>query len=415
MNQTAHLNLDCGIELGVARMPDKRAVALEFRMLTGTTDESADKLGLARLTKETIDKGTTRRDGKALLDAFDEIGASLGSWVGREASGYTCICLPEFLDRAIELHAEFLRSPTFPESAVTTAAELTRQELSALEDDPPSLADKYIGLQGFGPVLGRHQLGERQTLDRITRDDLVRHWQDHYGAGRLMVIVAGPIEPQNVADVLERGFGGFGGAEQAGRDPVGFTFEPKWTHHPRQLEQEQIALCFPSAAVGDDDHPAERVLLGVLSGGMSARLFTEVREKQGLAYDVHAGAENPRGTGLIFVSASCKPDRAEATFRTLLGELERLSRDVSQDELERAQTRLIARMETMADMTRSRRNNLAHDLFHHGRPIALEERVAEVRAVTLDGLAAYLEAHPRDRLSIVTLGPRELPRLHRLP
>lgn len=408
MDEAAHLNLECGIELAAAPMADRHVVSMGLRVLTGTANEPADRLGLSRLIRETIDKGTAKRNGPALLDAFDEIGASLATWVGREATGFTCVCLPEFVDRAIELHAEFLRSPTFPDEAVATAVELTQQELAALEDDPPSLADKLIGLQGFGPVLGRHPLGERETLARIGREALVEHWRGHYCAGRMQVTVAGPVEPESIAEIFERHFAGFGSSRRAGRDPFGYTFEPARSHHPKDLEQEQIAICFPSAAVTDQDFPVERVLLGVLSGGMSARLFTEVREKQGLAYDVHASNENPRGHGMIFVSASCKPDRAEATFRTLLGEIDRLSQDLSEEELERAATRLIAREETLADMTRSRRNVLAFDLFHHGHPIPVEERVERLRAVTVEDLVRYLQIHPRDRLGIVTLGPAPL-------
>ena len=165
-------------------MPDGQVVSVELRLLTGTADEPADRLGLARLIRETIDKGTAQRDGRALLDAFDELGASLGSWVGREATGYTFLCLPEFVDRCVALHAEFLRRPTFPAEAVEAALALTFQELAALDDDPPSLADKLIGWQGFGPVLGRYPLGERQTLERIGRDDIEAHWRRHYSAGR---------------------------------------------------------------------------------------------------------------------------------------------------------------------------------------------------------------------------------------
>jgi len=408
MDQVGHLPLDCGIELGVVTMPSAQVVSLELRILSGSADEPADRLGLARLIRETVDKGTANRDGRALLDAFDEIGASLGSWSGREAAGFTCLVLPEFLDRAIELHAEFLRTPTFPPGAVDAALTLAGQELAALEDDPPSLADKYVEQQAFGPILGRHALGERETLARITRDDLVAHWQAYYSAGRMQVSVAGPVEPGAAAARLERWFGGFGGSQPAGRVVIDHAFEPARRHYPKDIEQEQIVICFPSAAATDDDYPAERVLLGVLSGGMSARLFTEVREKQGLAYDVHAGHENPRGHGLIFVSASCKPDRAETTLRTLLREIDRLSEDLTAEELDRAVTRLVAREETMADLTRSRRNALAFDLFHHGRPIPIEERIAQLRAVTTTDLAAYLQKHRREALSIVTLGPAEL-------
>lgn len=150
-------------------------------------------------------------------------------------------------------------------------------------------------------------------------------------------------------------------------------------------------------------------MLGILSGGMSGRLFTEVREKQGLAYDVHAGSDNPRNLGMIFVSASCKPDRSATTFNTLLRELDRLSHDVTQAELDRSKRRIIARDETMVDITRSRRRILGSNLFHYGRPIPLAERIEQIRAVTVEDVQKYLRNHPRDRLSIVTVGPVDLP------
>ena len=407
VEDTTHLNLDCGIELGVAAMPSRRVVSMELRVLAGFAQEPADKLGLARLTTEVIDKGTAKRDGRALHDAFDELGASRDSWTGREAAMFTCVCLPEFVDRVIELHAEFLRSPTFPDDAVETALALTDQEISALEDDPPSLADKLISRQALGPVLGRHPLGEREALAQITRDDLVKHWQNVFGSGRMQVSVAGPVEPQAVAATLERCFAGFGDAGRRGRDVIDFTFAPDRSHYPKDVEQEQIAICFPSAAVTDDDFHVERVLRGVFAGGMSSRLFTEVREKQGLAYDVHAASENPRGHGLMFVSASCKLERADTAFQTILREINRLSQDLTEDEVDLARSRLIARDTALADQTRSRRQLLAFDLFHYGHPVPIEERLAKIKSVTVDDLLRYLEAHPRDRLSILTLGPKE--------
>ncbi len=405
MKDPIHLNLNCGVEMAAAPMPGKHVVAMEFRILSGTAEEPEDKLGLARLVKETIDKGTGKRSGRELLDAFDDIGAPTGAWVGREAAGFTCICLPEFLEQAVGLHAEFLRTPTFPEDAVKTAIGLTEQEIGSLEDDPPSLADKYIERYGLGPVLGRCPLGERHTLAQIGREDLVQHWQQQYCTGRMQFSIAGAVDPDAVAKIIQTHFDGFGSAARVGRDGCGFTFEPTRKHYDKKIEQEQIALCFPGAAVGDDDYSAMRIMLGVLSGGMSGRLFTEVREKQGLAYDVHAMAENPRGQGMVFVAASCKPDVADQTFRTLLRELERLSEDLTDDEVSRARSRVIAREETMADMTRSRRGTLAADLFHHGRPRSIDERLAKIRKVTREDVIAYLSSHPRDRMSIVTLGP----------
>ena len=142
MTDFAHDCLPCGIEYGVAPLPGRHVVSFQIRMLAGTCAEPADKLGLARIIEETIDKGTKRRTGRELSDAFDVIGAAHRSGTGRETTTFTCTVLPEHFERAVALHAEFLRTPTFPADAFTVNVELTRQELIALEDEPQAIVDK---------------------------------------------------------------------------------------------------------------------------------------------------------------------------------------------------------------------------------------------------------------------------------
>jgi predicted Zn-dependent peptidase len=160
--------------------------------------------------------------------------------------------------------------------------------------------------------------------------------------------------------------------------------------------------------VRSPQYPTERVLMGVLSGGMSGRLFTEVREKQGLVYWVGAWHENPRDAGMVFLGASTTPQRADRTYATLLREVDRLSDDLMQDELNRAVTGIVARTETRGDITRARCGEMADDLFHYGRPVPPAEKLSWVRAVTIEHVKRYLLEHPRTQLSVVTLGPRAL-------
>jgi len=408
MNQFVHEDLPCGIELGVLPLPRRHVVGFQIRVLAGVSAEPPDKLGLASLVEDTLDKGTEKRTGQQLLDAFDAIGAGVNSGTGRETTTFTCTALPEHFEKAVELHAELLRTPTFPQDAFDVNVDLARQEIEGLEDDPQALVDKYISRRAYGPILGRHTLGEKQTLAKITRADALDHWRQNFTAGRMIVSVAGALDPRRAADVFQRHFDGFGSTRRDGRAPISVEFAPGVSHHPKALEQEQIGICFPGVDADHPEFPTQQVILGILSGGMSCRLFTEVREKRGLVYWVAAWQETPRGAGMIFLGASTTPQRCDETFATLLREVDRLSEDIEQTELERAITGIVAQQDTRGDSTRSKCSELANDLFFYGRPVPPEEKTAKITAVTVEMIRAYLAGHPRDRLCVVTLGPRPL-------
>jgi len=408
MSKIVHQQLPNGLEYGVTSLPDRHVVSFQLRILGGMSNEPPRTLGLARLVEETLDKGTQAYTAQGLADAFDAIGAGRQSGTGRETMTFTCTVLPEHFERALELHSEILRRPLFPEDAVAVNVQLAKQELTALEDDAQGLLDKLITRQAYGPVAGRHPLGEYETLERITRTDLEHFWLTQFCAGRMIATVAGGIEPSRAAEALMKQFDGFGGSRREGRDALAIDFNPRTIHHNKALEQEHIAICWPGVDATHDDFPAQQVTLGILSGGMSGRLFTEVREKRGLVYWVSAWQETPRGAGMIFLGASTTPERCAKTYSTLLHEVDRLAADISQDELDRAVTGIVASQDTRGDSTRSRCAELANDLFFFGRPVPLEEKVAKVKAVTIEDIRRYLTLHPRDRLCVVTLGPRPL-------
>lgn len=409
MSKPVHQFLSSGVELAVLELPERRAQAVEIRVLAGYAQEPADKLGLANVVQQTLDKGTESLDGRALADEFDAIGAGHSSWTGREFSGFTSLCLPEYFERNVELHAAFLCRPTFPAEFCEVAVELARQDLLNLEDDPQGLADKYITQQSYGPVLGRHVYGEKQCLDSFTRADFERFWRDAYSAGRMQISTAGPLGADEVASIVERHFGAFRPSQPKGRETYPVEFRAVTTHHARETEQEQIVAAFPGVAMDDPAHAVQRILLGVLSGGMSSRLFVEVREKQGLVYWVSAWHEHPRKAGMIFVGASTTPQRCHQTYETILRELQRVGQDVTDEEVERARTGIAVRTEIRNDVTRSQCSQLADDLAHFGRPVAWEDKLAALNAVSVRDVKEFCARMINvDSLSVVTLGPRAL-------
>jgi predicted Zn-dependent peptidase len=405
-----HRRLPCGIELAVLVLPGRPVTALEIRAWAGYAFEDPRFLGVAHLVEETISKGTARRDGRALSDAFDEIGATHSSFAGRETAGFSSLCLPEFLDRTIDLHAEMIRTPSFPQEACEVAVELAGQSLSALQDDPGELAKKMLYAQAYGQPLGRHPLGEEESLARIGREQILEHWRRFMSTSRMNAVVAGDVDPDRVAERLETAFGAGPGDDGGIREGPGFAirFSPSYRHADKELEQEQIALCFPGAAADDDDYLVEKVVVGILAGGMSGRLFTEVREKQGLVYWVGAWSDQPKNGGMVHLGASTTPQNLDRTYATLLREIARLGHDVTREELDRAIAGLVTRARTRGDVTRARAAEAAEDLFYYGRVIPTEERLARIASVTIEDIRGYLERHPRERLSVVTLGPRPL-------
>ncbi len=408
MISTTHGFLPNGIEYGVATLPHRHVVSFQIRLLAGASCDPDGRLGLARLTEETIDKATQNFTGRQLSDAFDAIGAGRGSGTGRESITFSCTVLPEHVERAVELHAEILRRPTFPDEQVRVAVDLAKQELFALQDDPQALADKLMGPLAYGPRLGRHTLGEVETLERITRVDLERFWRTYFQAGRIAFVIAGPVERARVVELLARHFDGFGDAGRLGRESFPLVFSPVTKHHDKDLKQEQIAICWPGVDATHREFPVQQAIIGILSGGMSGRLFTEVREKRGLVYWVGAWQETPRGAGLMFLGASTTPERCDVTYKTLLNEVDRLSEDLTNEELDRAVTGIVTSQETRGDTTRARCGEIASDLFFFGRPVPIEEKIARLQAVTVGDIHKYLATHPRNKLCVLTVGPRPL-------
>lgn len=405
--QFVHRRLSCGVEFAALPISGRRTTAYEIRLLSGMAHEPDSLGGLARIVEETIAKGTEQRSAQELTDAFDAIGANVGSGVGRESMVFRCSCLPEYVDHALGLHAEMLRTPSFPQDYCDVALELAQQELTSLEDDPGELARRMISPFAYGARLGRHELGTRESLARITRNEILAFWRANFSSGQIQIAVGGAVDVEKVASRIDQLFSAFGNSkyEHESLTPV---FSPGRRHHHKELEQEHILICWPGVTMTHKEYPVERIMLGVLGEGMSSRLFAEVREKQGLVYWVGAWDEHPRSAGRIFLGASTTPVRCDQTYKTLLREVDRLAEDVTIEEIERTKIGIIAKTQTHGDITRARVSELGSDLFFHGRPVPIAEKNANLAAVTVADVQSYLKNHPRDQLCVQTLGPRAL-------
>lgn len=407
---TYHQLLPCGAQLAGQYLPRRRIVAVNITFVGGLANEPEDQLGVAQLTEDVLDKGTQKYTAEQLADTFDAIGARRSSTTGRETVSFGCIALADFFERVMELHSEMLCRPTFPADQCKISQELSLQELDAMEDDPMDLLQKIARRQSLGPIFGRHPLGERGALERLGRAQIVEYWRTNLVSRRMQVSIVGPIEAARAADVVERFFCPLSRGEPSVTDLISAGFPHSGTtHYTKKLEQVYMALSWPGATRQAEDWPAEAVALNVLSGGMSSRLFTEVREKQGLVYWVSAWPDYLRSTGLLSMGASTTPQKSRQTYETLLREIDRLGEDLTQGELDRAKRLITARRQTRGELTKIRAGELAEDLFFFGAPRDREAETARVEKVTIADIQSYLKAHPRtnENLCVATVGTQE--------
>ena len=248
--------------------------------------------------------------------------------------------------------------------------------------------------------------GAEEDLEKLTLELVKADHARRYHARDAILSLAGNIDFDEIRRITEKLFGDWEGTETPAIEIM--PSPGRFHHEDQQSEQTHIGIAWPSVLETDPEYYTVRVATEVLSGGMSGRLFTEVREKRGLCYSVSAGYSSLKGQGSILGYAGTSNDRAQATLDCFLGELHRFADGITQPELDRAKTGLKASSIMQGESTSARAGAIAHDYFMRGRIRTLEEIKSAIDAVTLDGVNAYLKEHEAGPFTIVTVGPKRL-------
>ena len=397
---------DNGLTLLAERMPGMQSAAMTLLVPAGSATDPVDRSGAATVLSDLVLRGAGERDNKQLTDHLDGLGLQRSSSVGTYHSRFGCAALAPKVLEGLPTYADIVRRPRMPEDGFDAAQDLALQALSGIDDEPRQKLTINLRQWFFPSPYGRNSMGEADHLEKMTlafcRDDHARR----YHAKGAILAVAGAVEFEQLEGLVGEQFGDWGGTPP---EPDPETPPPGPYHHEdQQSEQTHIGIAYPSIAETDPDYYLVRMAVEVLSGGMSGRLFTEVREKRGLVYSVWAGYSSLKTHGCIMGYAGTSNDRAQATLDCFVSELHRLSLGVTEAELGRAKTGLKASTIMQGESTGSRAGSIAHDFFVRGRIRTLEEVKDAIDAVTVEKVNAYLKAHPPGPFTIVTVGPKEL-------
>ncbi len=395
-----------GLTLLGEEMPAMQSAAMTFLVPAGSATDPVDRCGSATVLSDLVLRGAGDRDSRQLTDYLDSLGLQRSSSVGVHHTRFGCAAVAGKVMESLAAYADIVRRAQLPESGFTAARDLTLQALAGIEDEPRQKLLIKLREWHLPSPYGRNSMGREEDLQKLTLDLCQVDYRRRYHADGAILAIAGKIDFPRLRDAIEKHFGDW----DAG-PPVEIQLMPppgQVHHEDQKSEQTHIGIAFPSVPETDPDYYTVRMAVEVLSGGMSGRLFTEIREKRALCYSVWAGYSSLKGQGSILGYAGTSNERAQATLDCLVAEFHRLRKGVEPAELERAKIGLKAGTIMQGESTSARAGAIAHDYFMRGRIRPLEEIKAAIDGVTVEKVNAYLKNNEPGQFTLVTVGPKSL-------
>jgi predicted Zn-dependent peptidase len=396
-----------GLEILGQRMPSLGSVAFAMQIGAGTANEADAQLGLGQLLEDMLFQGTPTRNARQITDAIELLGARRIGGTSYETVRYGAQVVHTRLDDALALWADLILHPTFPKKEFEQLRPPLIQAIKRRDDEPMRRVSE-LAMRTFyhDSRMGRPTLGTVETVSALNVDDLQAFYAAHYHSNKAVFVIAGNFEWEHVVASVARLFGDWApGGEPSYRD----TPHPQTTVALEQDkgEQEHIYFGYPSVTYGDPDYYANLLAVEVLGGGMTSRLFAEVREKRGLVYAVSAYPQPSRNIGATFIYAGTPPEKAHETASVILHELQKLQADgITQDELDRAKVQVKSEVVMQSESSTARVNSLLRGWWFERRVIPIHDVKANIEAVTTEQIQTVLRRFPPTQtLTLSAVGP----------
>jgi predicted Zn-dependent peptidase len=365
-------------------MPHLRSASLGIWIKCGSRFEPAEHTGISHFIEHLLFKGTQTRSTAEIAEAIDSVGGQLDAFTEKEYVGYFAKVLDEHLPIAFDLISDIVLRPAFPAHEIERERNVIFEEINMVEDSPQELIlDLHMEDCWKGHPLGRPISGTKKSVTRITRRDVKKFFANHYAARNMILAVAGNIGHQKAYRLAERYFADVdpGIPGSPGIPPV---IQPGChIRHKAHLEQTHLCLGTIAPPMESDERYSAHLLNAILGGGMSSRLFQNIREKRGLVYSIYSMLNLYHDAGSLVVYAGAAPERVEEVVELTLKEFRKLrERLVAPQELKRAKEYIKGSVMLGLESSSSRMTNRAQQWIYHGRLFRLEEILKAVERVT---------------------------------
>jgi predicted Zn-dependent peptidase len=403
-----------GVRLVTEAVPSVRSVALGIWIGIGSVDEGPDQAGAAHYLEHLLFKGTGRRTASGIAEEMDAVGGEVNAFTAKEHTCYYAHVLDEDVALAVDVLADVVTNAELAHTDVELERGVVLEEISMRDDDPEDLLGELFDRTLFGDhPLGRPVIGSEESIKQMSRDTLHAFWRGEYTTPRMVVAAAGNLEHGRIAELVADALGPAASAH-AGRT----NEPPRAANGSRpsrssalgletdESEQAHVMLGVPAPGRHLPGRATLAVLNTALGGGLSSRLFQQVREQRGLAYQVFSSQTRYADAGALSVYAGCAPERlgeVVAVVRDVLGEV--AAHGLTDAEVKRAQGSLRGGMVLGLEDTASRMNRIGRSELDHGRQRSLSEALSRIEAVTTDDVAVAAAELLSQPLTAAVVGP----------
>jgi predicted Zn-dependent peptidase len=383
---TAELHrMSNGIAVAVDPLPGAQSAAIGLYAMVGSRSEPEHLSGLAHVVEHMVFKGAGSRDARGIAEAIEDVGGALNAWTARDQTVFYGRTLAKDAPLLCELIAELVREPHVAADHLEREKDVILSELGEVVDSPDDLVHEHLFEAAFdGQPLGRSILGRADTLRTITRDDCLSWIRDELVPSRLILSASGKVDASEILSRAERLFGDM--ENWPGRPISGADFSGGVRNDRREFEQAHWCLGLPGLAAADPRLPALSTFVQALGGGMSSRLFQELREERGLAYSVSAWNQAYADTGIVALSCAADRERAVESMHLARTVLADAVETLDEAEIQRARAQMEAGLLMALETPQGRADQMARSIEVFGRILGLDELLDQIRAV--DAVAA---------------------------
>jgi predicted Zn-dependent peptidase len=401
--------LDNGIRILSWERPGVRSVSLGVWVENGSRHESPHQNGISHFIEHVLFKGTERRNATRIAEEMDSVGGVLNAFTGKESTCYYAKVLDDNFPLAVDLLSDIFLHSIFDKEEIERERSVVLQEIAQAEDAPEEYLHDLFSLDYFGDhSLGRPICGDVTTVSGFQREDFLDFVRDRYLPGRVIIVAAGNLRHDDLVSKV--------GEDFSLLKPSSVTVEPDLPHsnggvfqHSKPLEQVHLCLGVAGVHQSHEQRYTAYLLNTLLGGGMSSRLFQEIREKRGKVYSVYSFLSSFRDAGYLGIYAGTQPDWAEEVVELILGEMRSIADGkITEEELTRGKSQLIGNTILGLESTDSWMSHIAKSEIYFNRGVSLEEISEGIRSVSIEQIVELgREIFQPGALALTLLGDLE--------
>lgn len=398
-----------GFKVLTEHIPHVRSVAVGIWVDVGSRDERDEQAGISHFIEHLMFKGTTRRSAKDIAEELDAVGGQLNAFTTKEYTCYYARLLDEYFPLAVDLLSDMVLNSRFDPSDIDRERNVIVEEIKMYEDTPDELVhDIFASTIWRAHPLGRPIIGDERTVGSLSRQDLLSFYHKYYTPGNMIVTVAGNFDHKQVMSILSATFGNLTGAK---KERLYTTPEPARQVVCKTKDTEQVHICLgtPGLAIDHEKIYVFQIINTILGGGLSSRLFQEIREQRGLVYSVFSYHSSYHDSGLFCIYAGLSKKNVPAALELIIKEIRDIQNNgVRPAELQRAKDQLKGNLLLSMENVNTRMSRLGKSQLYLGKVIPPEEIVRRIMAVTDEDIRDLARTMLKpDNFSLASVGPWE--------